>query len=57
MGLRPSDDSRLLRGSGAELGPVARRFPIDERTLLHVLRAQVAERLIATGWSSMGVTG
>jgi carnitine-CoA ligase len=44
VGFRSSDDSRLLRGSGPDLGPVALRFPLDERTLLHVLRAQVAER-------------
>lgn len=34
----------LLRGTGPGLGPVARRFPYEERTLLHVLAAQVAQR-------------
>ena len=28
----------LLRGKGAELGPNATRFPLPERTMLHVLR-------------------
>ncbi|MDN5855332.1 MAG: AMP-binding protein [Actinomycetia bacterium] len=34
----------LLRGTGPGLGPLSRRFDPDERTLLHVLRAQVARR-------------
>lgn len=41
-------DGRLLRGKGADLGPCATRFPDDERTLLHLLRAQAAERGDAT---------
>ncbi len=38
------DPLRLLRGTGPDLGPLARCFPIEERTLLHVLAAQVAAR-------------
>jgi crotonobetaine/carnitine-CoA ligase len=34
----------LLRGGGPGLGPLARRFPFEERTLLHVLALQVRER-------------
>jgi carnitine-CoA ligase len=37
-------EPRLLRGTGPDFGPLARRFPVDERTLLHVLAAQVRER-------------
>jgi crotonobetaine/carnitine-CoA ligase len=33
---------RLIRGTGPDLGPLARRQPADERTLLHVLDRQVA---------------
>jgi crotonobetaine/carnitine-CoA ligase len=36
--------TRLLRGTGPDLGPLARRGAPDERTLLHVLDRQVAER-------------
>jgi hypothetical protein len=36
--------SRLLRGTGPDLGPTALRFPPEERTLLHALRAQSRER-------------
>src|SRR4051812_20253599 len=36
--------SELLRGKGAELGPYGTRFPIEQRTMLHVLDAQVRER-------------
>jgi crotonobetaine/carnitine-CoA ligase len=34
----------LLQGRGPDLGPVARRFDLEERTMLHVLRAQAQER-------------
>ena len=34
----------LLRGTGLDLGPHARRFPLQDRTLLHVLEAQARER-------------
>jgi crotonobetaine/carnitine-CoA ligase len=34
----------LLRGTGPGFGPLARRFPYERRTLLHVLAAQVEER-------------
>lgn len=43
-GRRSAADPGLLRGSGPGWGPLARRFPYEERTLLHVLAAQVAER-------------
>jgi crotonobetaine/carnitine-CoA ligase len=36
--------TRLLRGTGPDLGPLARRGAPDERTLLHVLDRQVQER-------------
>jgi hypothetical protein len=36
--------SRLLRGTGPDLGPLATRLPEAERTLHHVLAAQVEER-------------
>lgn len=35
---------RLMRGTGPDLGPLARRAAPDERTLLHVLDLQVAQR-------------
>lgn len=41
---RLAEDLRLMRGTGPGLGPLARRFDFEERTLLHVLRAQVRER-------------
>lgn len=41
---RLATDPGLLRGAGSELGPIARRFPDQQRTLLHVLAAQVAQR-------------
>lgn len=34
----------LLRGTGPDLGPVARRFADEQRTLLHVLAQQVRDR-------------
>jgi len=40
--------SELLRGRGAELGAYATRFPIEHRTMLHVLDAQARERPNAT---------
>ena len=40
--------SELLRGQGAELGAYATRFPIEQRTMLHVLDAQARERPDAT---------
>jgi crotonobetaine/carnitine-CoA ligase len=36
--------SRALRGQGLDLGPHATRFPPEERTVLHVLRAQAQQR-------------
>src|SRR3954451_2452657 len=36
--------AELLRGKGADLGPYATRFPLEQRTMLHVLDAQVRER-------------
>ena len=38
------EPQRVLRGSGLDLGPVATRFPLEERTILHVLAAQARER-------------
>jgi carnitine-CoA ligase len=35
--------SRLLRGRGADIGPVGARFPLPERTMLHVLARRAAE--------------
>lgn len=35
-----SDEGELLTGRGLPLGPLVRRFPPEERTLLHVLRHQ-----------------
>jgi crotonobetaine/carnitine-CoA ligase len=40
----PAADPRLLRGTGPGFGPLAERFSGDERTLLHVLRAQADTR-------------
>jgi carnitine-CoA ligase len=40
--------SELLQGRGAELGVCATRFPLPERTMLHVLDAQARERPDAT---------
>ena len=37
-------DGALLRGTGLDLGPHARRFALEDRTLLHVLEAQARER-------------
>jgi carnitine-CoA ligase len=34
----------LLRGTGPDIGPLARRFPDEQRTLLHVLAEQIRER-------------
>jgi carnitine-CoA ligase len=34
----------LLQGKGARLGPVATRFPLPQRTMLHVLDLQARER-------------
>jgi crotonobetaine/carnitine-CoA ligase len=41
-----TDDTspRLLRGTGADLGPLALSAPPEERTMWHVLRRRVAER-------------
>jgi acyl-CoA synthetase (AMP-forming)/AMP-acid ligase II len=36
--------SRLLRGKGPDLGPVAGRFPQSERTMSHVLARRASER-------------
>ena len=36
--------AELLRGKGAQLGAYATRFPVGERTMLHVLAAQAEER-------------
>ena len=41
---RGSRDPALLRGRGPDLGPVSTRFPTEQRTLLHLLRAQADER-------------
>jgi len=35
---------RLLRGRGNDLGPYSTRFPTEQRTLLHLLRAQAQAR-------------
>ncbi|MFR9806060.1 AMP-binding protein [Pseudonocardia sp. RS010] len=37
-------ERRLLRGTGPDLGPLATRFHGEERTVLHVLEAQAADR-------------
>ena len=47
-----SADPGLLRGEGPGLGPLVRRFPFEERTLLHVLDLRVRERPAQDGWSS-----
>jgi crotonobetaine/carnitine-CoA ligase len=36
--------AELARGKGPALGPYATRFPLPERTMLHVLRARAAEQ-------------
>jgi crotonobetaine/carnitine-CoA ligase len=36
--------SELLRGQGPDLGPCATRFPLPQRTMLHVLRARAEEQ-------------
>lgn len=41
---RYADEPRLLRGTGPDLGPLARAFPYHQRTLLHVLDRQVEQR-------------
>jgi crotonobetaine/carnitine-CoA ligase len=38
----------LLRGKGPDLGTYGARFPLPQRTMLHVLRRQAAERPDAT---------
>src|SRR4051794_393049 len=38
----------LLRGTGPELGAYATRFPLEQRTMLHVLDGQARERRDAT---------
>jgi carnitine-CoA ligase len=43
-GRRLAAEPGLLRGTGPGFGPLARRFPLERRTLLHVLDAQVADR-------------
>lgn len=40
----PEGQRMLLRGRGSDLGPHASRFPLEQRTLLHVLAAQAQER-------------
>jgi crotonobetaine/carnitine-CoA ligase len=40
----PAAEREMLRGSGPDLGPYARRFDLPERTLLHVLRHQAEAR-------------
>lgn len=39
----PVGNAELLRGRGPELGPYGSRFPLPERTMLHVLRARAEE--------------
>ena len=39
-----SREGELLRGKGPDLGAYATRFPVEDRTLLHLLEAQAAER-------------
>lgn len=41
---RYAADPRLLRGTGADPGPLARKHPYEHRTLLHVLADQVTQR-------------
>jgi crotonobetaine/carnitine-CoA ligase len=38
----------MLRGNGHDLGPYGTRFPIEQRTMLHVLDAQASARPDAT---------
>lgn len=45
----------LWRGRGAELGAHVNRFPLEHRTLLHVLQAQAAERGAQTWLTFDGV--
>jgi crotonobetaine/carnitine-CoA ligase len=40
----PHAGAQLLRGRGMALGPYSTRFPTEQRTLLHLLRAQAEER-------------
>lgn len=40
----PLGEAELIRGSGAGLGKFITKFPFEERTLLHVLAAQVEVR-------------
>lgn len=40
----PSAESQLMRGTGASPGPHVNAFPFEERTLVHVLARQAAER-------------
>lgn len=40
----PNGSPRLLRGRGIELGPYSSRFRTEQRTLLHLLRAQADQR-------------
>jgi crotonobetaine/carnitine-CoA ligase len=48
-GPRLAADSRLLRGTGPGFGPLVERFPPEQRTLWHVLRAQ-AEAIPDRDW-------
>ena len=41
---RYAEDPRLLRGTGADLGPLARKYPDQDRTILNVLDDQVRVR-------------
>jgi crotonobetaine/carnitine-CoA ligase len=41
---RYADDPRLLRGTGPDLGPLAKKHPYEQQTVLHVLDEQVAVR-------------
>lgn len=41
---RYAEEPRLLRGTGPGLGPLARKYPAERRTLLHVLDEQAATR-------------
>ncbi|NMI01113.1 AMP-binding protein [Pseudonocardia acidicola] len=41
---RLASEPGLLRGTGPGFGPLARRFPYEQRTLLHVLAARAEER-------------
>ncbi|MHB1088864.1 MAG: AMP-binding protein [Acidimicrobiales bacterium] len=44
-----AEESRLIRGTGSDLGPLAQRFSGDERTILHVLDLQ-ARTLASRDW-------